>query len=467
MQLPEGLIAIPEGLFAGCNALSEIEIPDGVTAIGSIAFNNCDALAWLVLPESVQTLGDEVFDDCDALSVVIPNSVTAIGDTQGGYTVYCYAGSFADQALSDSGCQIVYLDASTFAQLGGTLALDADSLTLIPGETHQLEPAIAPDFLRYVPVTWTSGAPELASVDADGLITALANGEATITAAIGETTAEVNVHVSTPLTGISFAQSEYWLEAGQSVAPALVLEPADGYETLTWSVSDELIASVDSDGVATVDEPADITLTVVAERGLSAQCTLHAVYPLRQILLDTESIKLTVGDTHALVATAVASDDSVYTGKLVTFETSDAAVAQVDPITGEITAAGRGRADIVVSNADGSVTATCAVVVRSVFVPMDTADFVLPAALTEIDVEAFTGLPMQVVACPEGLIAIGARAFAGCTGLRQIYIPQGVESIEDDAFDGCSAALKIYGYAGSEAERIADLNGFDFMEITD
>lgn len=86
------------------------------------------------------------------------------------------------------------------------------------------------------------------------------------------------------------------------------------------------------------------------------------------------------------------------------------------------------------------------------FGEMDTPDFTLPAFLTSIGDEAFMGISAQVVCIPDSVTAIGSRAFAGCTALRQICIPASVTEFGEGIFDGCSSTLLIYGTAGSPAQ---------------
>ena len=101
----------------GCSGLTSIDIPDGVTSIGSKAFYGCSGLTSIDIPESVTSIGDEAFEKCSGLTkaefasiahlcsisfnlysnplryahhlyidgtevvdVVIPNSVTTIGN---------------------------------------------------------------------------------------------------------------------------------------------------------------------------------------------------------------------------------------------------------------------------------------------------------------------------------------------------------------------------------------------------
>ena len=58
-----------------------IVIPDSITMIGESAFSNCDSLTSVVIGNGVENIPYRAFYGCDALrSVVIPDSVTSIGD---------------------------------------------------------------------------------------------------------------------------------------------------------------------------------------------------------------------------------------------------------------------------------------------------------------------------------------------------------------------------------------------------
>ena len=89
-------------------------------------------------------------------------------------------------------------------------------------------------------------------------------------------------------------------------------------------------------------------------------------------------------------------------------------------------------------------------------------DFVLPASLTTIEEEAFTGCPFTYVRLSENTTAIKSRAFADCQNLRHIYIPELTTTIAQDAFDGSPTTMTIHGADGSYAEFYANKNGFMF-----
>ena len=90
-------------------------------------------------------------------------------------------------------------------------------------------------------------------------------------------------------------------------------------------------------------------------------------------------------------------------------------------------------------------------------------DFVLPELLTTIEDSAFEGIAAENIEVTANVAAIGARAFADCASLTAITIPATVVKIDNTAFDGC-AGVTVYGAEGSEAERVAALYGFDFID---
>ena len=118
LVIPNSVTSIGDWAFYGCSGLTSVEIPNSVTSIGSSAFYGCSGLtkvivpdiaAWcnisfgnyaanplyyakhifsdenteitdLVIPNSVTAIGDGAFEYCSGLkSVTIPNNVTTIG----------------------------------------------------------------------------------------------------------------------------------------------------------------------------------------------------------------------------------------------------------------------------------------------------------------------------------------------------------------------------------------------------
>lgn len=65
VHLPQGLMAIPERMFMGCDNLPAIVIPPQVRAIGSRAFADCTELKDVYLPDSVEEIAGDAFEGCE------------------------------------------------------------------------------------------------------------------------------------------------------------------------------------------------------------------------------------------------------------------------------------------------------------------------------------------------------------------------------------------------------------------
>ena len=62
-----------------CPSLTSVMIPNSVTSIGDLAFYDCTSLTNFTIPASVTSIGEEAFAFCGLTNVTIPNSVISIG----------------------------------------------------------------------------------------------------------------------------------------------------------------------------------------------------------------------------------------------------------------------------------------------------------------------------------------------------------------------------------------------------
>lgn len=79
--IPAGWTKIPDGLFYGCNNLSNVEFQadSNVKVIGADAFGSCDKLTGISLPASVKVISDGAFGDCTHLGVINLENVEEFG----------------------------------------------------------------------------------------------------------------------------------------------------------------------------------------------------------------------------------------------------------------------------------------------------------------------------------------------------------------------------------------------------
>ncbi len=247
------------------------------------------------------------------------------------------------------------------------VTLDRTSLSLAPGETAELKATVEPDDATDKTVTWTSSDEAIATV-VDGVVTAVSEGTAVITATAGDKSATCQVTVSKPVipvTGLSIDKTELELIKGEYDIITATVTPDDAtYKSVTWSSADETIATVDKNGKVT-GTGGGVTTVTASIGDLEATCTVTVTVPVESITLDKTSLTMKVGETATLKAT-VKPDDA--TDKTVTWSSADKSIATVDK-TGKVTAVKEG--ETVITAKAGDKTASCKVTVNNYVFSID------------------------------------------------------------------------------------------------
>ena len=157
---------------------------------------------------------------------------------------------------------------------GISLNHDAKTFTKA-GETLQLTTTIYPDSATNKTVTWKSSDKTVATVDESGLVTAVGNGMANITATTedGNFKATCQVTVEIPELTLSLDKSELTLTQTEE-QQKLTATVSDTEEKVTWLSSDPFVATVTRDG--TVTAIANGTATITASAGdKTVSCTVE------------------------------------------------------------------------------------------------------------------------------------------------------------------------------------------------
>ena len=161
--------------------------------------------------------------------------------------------------------------------------LDRDTLRLTVGGTEQLTATVSPESASEKGVEWSSSAPDVASVDADGLVTAHKPGTAVITVTTGDGnfTASCTVSVRIPVTGVELDRDTLKLTVGGTEQLTATVSPESATDkSLTWSSSAPDVASVNADGLVTAHMPGEAVITVTSAEGPSAECLVRVLYPI-------------------------------------------------------------------------------------------------------------------------------------------------------------------------------------------
>lgn len=280
----------------------------------------------------------------------------------------------AAMAMGLSACGVnitsVGLPSAATMNKGDTLQLEISYGTENEAEADAIAKAA-----EKLDLVWTSSDEAVATVDGDGLVTAIGAGttEIKVSAADVNLSSSCLVTVVVPATGITVPDKLDLVLNGQNTASLNAMAtPEDATDVvLTYASSDEKVATVDETGMVTAvgNGEADITIsltqtfpaatgeTATAETSaqpinLTAVTHVTVTTAVESISFDKTEGVLTVGNTHQIKATVSPENASDQT---LTWTSSDESIATVDS-SGNVAAKAAGSATITASVGDVSET---------------------------------------------------------------------------------------------------------------
>ena len=233
--------------------------------------------------------------------------------------------------------------------------INKEETTIVKGKTETLSTTINPsDTSEDTKITWESSNTNIATVDANGKVTAVEGGTATITGTLANgmsVTCTVTVKII-PVESINITDDEIKINKNDNKELKVEINPEDATEVsaIEWSSSDEEVATVDSNGKVTGMKEG--TATITAKMGNLTDTVDVEVkeIPLENISLSSNDKKLQAGKTMKLAITlnpTNTTDDVTFT-----YQSSDESIAKVDE-DGNIIAIKSGKVKIKVMASNG------------------------------------------------------------------------------------------------------------------
>ena len=250
-----------------------------------------------------------------------------------------------------------------------SVSLNKSEMTLTEGESETLAATVTPDNAENKSIKWSSNNEAVATVDANGTVTAKSAGTAVITAtSTNGKSAGCTVTVEKkqiPVTEVRLSESTVGIVEGSTykLTATVLPENTTDSKSVSWSSSNSEVATVDANGTVTAKRAGTAIITATSTNGKTAGCTVTVSkkeIPITEISLDKSSATLTEGETTTLTAT-VLPENTTY-GKSVKWSSSNVAVATVD-IMGKVTAKSAGTAIITAISENGK-TASCTITVN-------------------------------------------------------------------------------------------------------
>ena len=352
VAFPASMTSIADNSFSGCTSLKTLDLGQSLNIIGPAAFKGCTALEGIEIPETLYGLGVEAFAGCTSLPSVAIKSISSVGkqafqgctglkwvslsdkttslgeDSFAGCSNIAYVKSYAEfppeglvnfvESVPTNGTLFVPETSIEYYQYSPTwqawtdirpindnimvtsIELDQNAISFKATETTQLNVTVGADDATDKGIIWRTSDAEIADVDANGLVTANAVGEATITALAADGSgvkAEcIATVIPTMVESIAINGEAASVKKGRQLSLAADVLPATATNPqLIWSSSNDAIATVDEDGTVNALAAGDVTITASAAdgSGIASDYALVVTPPMRGDSNDDDRVTIT------------------------------------------------------------------------------------------------------------------------------------------------------------------------------
>ena len=416
VTLPSTLTKIGEKAFYYCYALKHVVLPSNTDTIEANAFTNTSFLPdTLDLPLNLKTFRTssfqfkagqvidvkenvEIFDnesgsikESNNLTFIIhrtippvfkkdASNIYSIGKDLSGCTIYIPKESYSmysDPTYDSLGGSVYHwsnwANPYSYAKVQSIyvnvefIRLNMNELKLSVGNSFNLIATISPSNADNMNLSWITSNPNVANVDSNGNVTAIASGTATIKARSVDNPmieAECKVIVHQPIQNITITPNDLTLNVNEQYENLeLIIHPqsADN-KSVIWSSDNPEICSVNN-GVLTANSVGrtKIYAESVENKQIYATCNVTIIQPATGITLNYVNYTLdAIGESIQLTAT-VSPENA--TNKDVKWTSSNEAVCVVN--NGLVVGVGEGTAVIVATTVDGGYMATCVITVKN------------------------------------------------------------------------------------------------------
>ncbi|HEY5413409.1 MAG TPA: Ig-like domain-containing protein [Gemmatimonadaceae bacterium] len=243
-------------------------------------------------------------------------------------------------------------------------------------------------------VTWSSGAPSVASVSPTGVVSGLAPGTAIIFANVEGVLGSATVTVKqVPVGSVVVSPQTASVPVGGAVQLSASVRDASGAELqgrlVGWTSSDETIAVVSSEGRVSGIKIGTATITASSEGKSGTATVTVTAAAVASVNVTPPTASITVGQTTTLTAQPLDANGNALTGRAVAWASSNAGVATVSD-AGVVTGVAPGDATITATSEGKSGTATVTVT------PIPVASVTVDPATVSLT----TGATQQITATP-------------------------------------------------------------------
>jgi len=240
----------------------------------------------------------------------------------------------AEMRAEEARREIIKKDAGTISLTVGDQN-NLKSWMMFENDNEDVELSVVGDF------TWSSSKPAVASVDANGVVTANRVGSSTITVAYKDNRANtVQQTVSVKVVSVDQESVDFYftLDEGKKISLQEILYPdykGDGsYGKVSWNSQNTNVATIESDGMLTANRHGTSTITTTHTgtngESTSQKVTVKVVSNQTSNPFNSITVTMNAGDTVDFVKMFYPGYTGASTFGEVTCSTSDASIASVE-----------------------------------------------------------------------------------------------------------------------------------------
>ena len=343
--------------------MSSLQVTPGTTAVGTGATQQFTATGKFSDGSSKDLTSSVVWSSSDPAIATINASGMATGVLSGAVTITAKSGSVQGIANLNVTVAAVNLSSISVAPAASSIPVNTTQQFTATGSYSD---GSSRDLTALV--TWASTASAVATIDPTGLATGVAAGPTTISATLGTVSGSTSLTVAAPTIAVLTVTPD-GLNLGMGIKQQYTATATytDGTSQdlsagVTWSSSDNTVATIDANGLVTTVAAGTVTITAAAGSASDTATLTVVAAHLLSISLNPANPSIALGTTQQFTATGSFDDGSTQPLTSVIWSSSNINVASINS-SGVATSTGPGTATI--TAASGAVSGTTSLTVTS------------------------------------------------------------------------------------------------------
>jgi uncharacterized protein YjdB len=432
-KLSHRLALMRDLLLAGTVALLACEIPSRASLEEAskvvispdtlvVASNQTTDLVAVALTATGDTASSGI--TWTATAGTVTDTTIRNGVHRGHYRAPGTPGKYKVQARASSGSAADSATVTVTSVAVASLTVSPATATITIGAARQFT-AVASDSagnpLTGRVITWSNNNPAVASLGISGLTIGVSAGTATIGATSEGQTATATVTViPVPVAAVTISPSSATIVVGSTSQLTAVTKDSAGNtlsgRVVSWASGNTAVATVNGSGLVSAVGVGSATVTATSEGTSSSASITVTNVPVASVTVSPTSASITAGATQQLSAATKDAAGNTLTGRVVTWASSNTAVAMVNG-AGLVTGVASGSTTITATSEGKS--GTSAITVSTVPVAS--------VSVSPASANLTTGQTVQLTATPRdaGGNALSGRAVTWASGNTSVATVNG------------------------------------------